>query len=325
MSIGSLFGSERLLRLRSAIVVGNLRSTTTRTLTAADFAKLSVVEKLRLNQLGIVDIEPNTFDFIGMTLREIYLHDNLLKHIQARWFAEFFDKQWLYNRKMIYYQYNPLECDCDFYEMRNLTLFMRLPHGYYPLEDDSWELTHECFGQNPMPVCVNLQEIRRDKLHVTDTPVETFAYPKVNLRIDNDILIALTNYTMTFRILLQKYNSIEIRKRTRCPSPQWLRENVLCWMLPGEKKRISVAQFIQESSLTTFLAILIDGHKRVWPLHIQTIRRITQIDTEPIFIALNVWGFICAGFTSGFILVYLWNKVRPFIGKMPLGALHGLR
>lgn len=112
----------------------------------------------------------------------------------------------------------------------------------------------------------------------------------------NHSLRVQTTFKSKYRLLLLHYKHIEIRKKTRCPSIQWMRTMVQCLLFHsnGEMKNRSrnysidiewdilsmVPSYFQHSPIAMVFAILTVPNKNVWPLHIQTIRN-TSITAEP--------------------------------------------
>lgn len=270
ITFNHLLGNAQLMKLEQLSIFG-LSSTITRSLHRSNFTKLICIQLLQLFDCNIDTIHPKTFDFIGETLYYLDLSNNKLTTIDPMWFETFLDTDLGYY-KMFRYNFNPLQCNCNFYALQNFTLYLRTYMSVHNAISQEQRAT--CLESDQMADCDNLQILSREKLFLTnDSVIPQYAYPKVNLRLRHSILYALTTFKMKFRLLILSHKQIETRKPTKCVSPSWIRDSITCLLVPGEMKEIRMDAYLRQSHLTTTFAILTHPMKQVWPMHMQTIRQ----------------------------------------------------
>lgn len=300
-----LLGNAQLMKLEQLSIFG-VTSTITRSLHRSNFTKLICIQLLQLQDCNIDTIHPETFDFIGDTLYFLDLTSNKLTTVDPLWFQKFLDTNCGFY-KMLQYNFNPVQCNCNFYALQNLTIYLRTYTSVHNAISQALRAT--CLESDQMAECDNLQTLSRDKLFLTnESVIPQYAYPKVNLRLRSDILYAFTTFKMKFRLLILSHERIENRKQTKCVSPAWIRDSIKCLLVPGDKKAIRMVPYLRKSYLTTTFAILTHPEKQVWPLHIQTIRHRVPSngDTFPIigFVLYTVSGI---GLAFGCCLLYFYR------------------
>lgn len=270
ISLGKLLGTQRFKTL-SRLCLHGIRSDVRRSLHSDNFTTLSSIRTLLLTQMGIERIDPSTFDYIGETLVHLDLSRNKLKFMHARWFAVFFDIYLEYDKYIMYYM-NQFVCNCEFYMTNNLTIYLKkegmvnTANVLTPCETPIWHLR-----------CPHLQELTKEKLYLNESELDVFSYPRVDVRLQGRTLLAYTEFKAQFRILAVKnVRSVEKRKRSKCPSPEWIRDSVECMLLLGDDKHFNAAAILYESNLTMFYPILVNPSKRVWPMHVQTVNSMEE-------------------------------------------------
>lgn len=268
VGLATFFGTRKLLNLRFVTIVG-CNGNASRILRPVDFLQLPRVQGISLRACNIELIEAKTFNYIGETLSVLDLSFNRLKTMHLNWYAVFLDWSTQLPKKYVLYAHNPIVCDCDFYEVQNLTLLLTnslTAEGKLPV------VPHYCKEPGP-DKCENLQELSMQKLIYFGLPIGSYSFPKVNLRISNGTLMVRTQFKAKFRIWIHNWSWREVRKRSKCPSPEWLRDSVQCIAFPaGENQMLSIIEHLRRSPLISIYVILLVANKRVWPLHIQSAR-----------------------------------------------------
>lgn len=263
----SIFGATRLLELRFVVFTG-CNQNGSRTLNSSYFQQLPRIQGLSMPSCNIEFIQPETFDYIGETLNVLDVSFNRLKALDLNWFSIFLDWSPRTSKKYVLFIHNPFVCNCDFYEIQNLTLLLRnhfTKEGKLPFE------IHRCAAPDPQAKCENLQEISAQKLNNFDASVSSYSFTAANLRISNGTLNVLTQFKAKFRLWIQNWKWLEVRKRSKCPSAEWLRDSVTCISFPGGSQTLPIVEYLQRSPITSVCAILSVANKRVWPLHIQSV------------------------------------------------------
>lgn len=315
-NLNELFGYLRLSQLRAVQLYGIYgHDDVSRSLQASNFTRLPSIDILALVNFGIEQIDPKTFDFIGETLTMLDLTCNKLKTIQTRWFAIFLDT----NRrdksyKLLWYKFNPMECNCDFYEVRNFTIYLKHFHNMH--EEHEYSMRPHCeIGRETKHnlKCDNLQTMRKEKIYFNESAITTYSYPRVDIRVrvrsDDSTLIVRTKFRSNYRVLIQNRRTMEKRKRSKCPSPQWIRHSITCFVFSHEVKSIPVHEYLNKTLLTTIFVILTEPNKRVWPMHIQTInaQMLVHETMQNFVILLGAIGGWCGIFIA-IILIYYWDR-----------------
>lgn len=296
-----LFGRLKLPSLTCINIQGDITSNIYRSLHASNFSQLSQIQTIVLARCNIESIHMNTFDLIGKTLQSVDLSGNNLKSVQARWFAAMFDTHSNHYR-MLYFFDNPLECSCAFFEWRNMTIYLR---DYGNVPGVSVRRT-ECVSLSAEPlICHHLQTISAEKLYFAGSRNNTYVYPRLDYRLMDYRVVVETKFKYRYRILMRIYKRDELRKYTKCFSPEWLRESVGCLLLENDRMHVlPTAMFENQSALITVFAILTHPDKQVWPLHIRTYRLPEDYDSNYDFYVKL--GCVCclASFFVGITLAY---------------------
>lgn len=319
-----IFKSAKYLQL-SVVYIRCEGGGVIRSIDGSHFKNLRQIQTLYLTQCGIAHIESGTFDFIGRTLTEIDLTSNKLKSIEVIWFYTFFTVIDT-SMKYVNLHQNPIECNCDVFELEVTKTFIKYFNKYRAISPKLLPLRQceEAF--------VNLncgtQIISRDKIQVDQSPDadDTFVFSKLNLRIaSNSLLVVKTNVRLPIRIWLQRHNWIEVIRSSKCPSRHWLRESVTCLFLTEKTRMIPIIRLLQGTLITTFYAILTVPKKHVWPLHMQTYRHQQESDENfPSFIlALMPFSFL-PSFLLGIVWT-VWCNTDRRLRSLPRNTCGGRR
>lgn len=310
INLNELFGYSRLPRLERVHLYGmHGHDDISRSLQQSNFSRLPSIEMLGLINLGIEDIEPETFDFIGETLTVLDLTLNKLKTIETRWFASFLDtnkRESAY--KFLWYHFNPMECNCDFYEVRNFTIYLNHFHNVREFKQrPHCEIGRE--GKHNLK-CDHLQTLSKEKIHFSESAIMTYSFPRVNIRVrlDNGMLLVRTKFRSKFRVLIQNWRTVERRKRSKCPSPQWIRYSITCFLLSHENSTIPIHKYLNRTILTTIYVILTEPNKRAWPMHIQTVNAEVHVKQDYSIIL----GAICGWFAIfvAILIIYYLDRMK---------------
>lgn len=300
LNFTNAFGLTRFSFLVSVQIHGAI-SNQSRALTSTTFHGLLKIRTLALIRCNIEAIESNTFDLVGRTLTYLNLSENRLTKISATFFRAIFDTFSDAYRYM-YLAPNPFVCDCDFYEFRNWSIYLRNYQSVH--SNESLPLKLQCIGPSHPMQCANLQTISKEKFHFPLSKIDVYSFPKVDLRVIGSLLLIKPNSSLNFRIFIDQHKIAEKRKHSKCPSPEWLRNSIAClsWAT-GDSDRsilVPVGKYLYASEFTTFHAILIEPNKRVWPLHIQTVfnnpnKKLTELDAVDVVVMLAscLTGALC--------------------------------
>lgn len=273
---------SRFLELIYVYIVGE-RHTVSRSLEEHAFYRLPRIQLISLRYCGIEFIHSNTFDFIGQTLLLLDLSFNRIKIINSKWFLLFLDSYYIYRHKHLLLAYNPIIIDCNLIDLDLLTRYINgdvIQHSLFQFPN------HSC----------NVQSITKEKLYIDNFNRPGFEYPRVDFGLVGDILLVKTSFSLKIRILIQYSHSMEIRKKSMCPSPEWIRESTLCFYLDDKPKVIQIHRFFKKSNIILVYAILPMPFKRIWPLHIQSIRNpfdINHLDYSMTIVWTIIWIDIC--------------------------------
>lgn len=243
------------------------------------FGRMPKIVILVLIRCGIEYIHPNTFDYIGRSLIQLRLEHNKLKTIEQRVFLTFLDTRSMemYGKKLLTYNGNPLNCTCDLFEGNSL-------HHY--LGNTFRAISTEPCNLTALDLSCNIQNISSQKMNIDcmegkcNSP-NIYNFPAVNMRVINHELVLRSNYALKFRLWIQSHGGFGIRMRTKCPTPEWLRNSGTCIFLSTTIQHMHIANFSVQWPITVFFAILSTSSKRVFPLHIQTFNYYASGDAAP--------------------------------------------
>lgn len=310
----SFFGNRKLLWFLTVHIIGAKSQLIRRTLFAINFSRLVRINYLALVRCSIDAIQRDAFNFIGETLKTLDLTDNLLKAIDVAWFAVFLDDL-KFRENYVFFDGNPIVCNCQFYEVRNLTLLAKMGERNGMLALQIHESMPRCVVHTAtVQTCDTLQIISEEKICSLKSMVRPYAiaasnaFPKFAIHIarhkyENDtttVVVIKTKFTVNFRLLILNNHSNQNVIKRKCPSLGQLKDSVACITLRGDVNAIPLidgqlpkSQINSVRFLTTFGIVLSVANKRMWPLHIQTYRRadaddgITDWQVEKLF-ALRV-------------------------------------
>lgn len=275
LSLNQIFGSIEMLALKSLSVIAP-EGNNTRILAPNNFTALVAINSLILYRCRISSILSGTFDAIAATLLHIDLSFNRLTTIQASLLWAYLDTEHE-GSKYFFITKNPFECDCDLYEIVTLSL-------------SGWKFTHENCNFAEL-ICEDLQEF-----HIKNSSIDKYAFRKVEFHVKNDVLVVKTRVTIKFRLLIFDLADYAIRRKSKCPRIEWVKESVRCLLLPKLINTLALANYLLPTTSTTFCAILASAPKTSWPLHCVTIRRGIEEGGGLLGICLGliIWTFLLA-------------------------------
>lgn len=303
VNFAELFANDRFLTLTHLAITG-VGDYATRLLDSSCLPRMPHIKFVMMRRCGITFVHTNTFKYTGTTLRGVYLDFNKLTTISIDAFASIMDAP--RKQPSLTFVSNPLDCTCEFYELRNFTIIGS--------KQEMWEIG-ECTEIRSQSSCTNMQTISKRKLFIVNPDIFVYGLPKVSVRVGSDgFLVVITKFTVAFRLLVINRADIRYRKNSKCPMSEWMRNSVKCVRLTGSESNISIAQFRPEagSSLLTLGVILPMANRQMWPLHIQTYRY--SFDVVEHFGGVTVYILMCitsiAGLLIGGLIVYCYGKCK---------------
>lgn len=301
------YGAHKMTRLQR-IGTSNPRSTVyPRVLSNIDFTGLATIAELILNQCDIEAILENTFDYIGATLADLDLGGNNIKHMTFDMLHTFLDSPLIfeYLKKIFHMGDNLLECTCDFYLIKNITLIsfgsINVPDRYI-----SCHASARAHSANDL-MCEDIQIINSRKFHL-DYPfkgIHRYAYLNVQLKFRRDNFIVLRQFKpRPYRLWIHnpgESNLIEMARK--CPNKKWSTESVKCLRFTKQEVSIPIDRFIMKSRFTIFCVIYLQYPQKTWPLHCTTkYNAISDDDESPDNIQWIFLFGIIAGILTGFFI-----------------------
>lgn len=132
----------------------------------------------------------------------------------------------------------------------------------------------ECVTSPSEPlICPDLQTISKEKIYIAESKSISYAYPRLDYRLMDNRLVVETKFKFRYRILMRTYERDEVRKYTKCFSPEWISDSLTCLLFEGDRRHaLPTAMLENQSKLTTVFAILTHPNKHAWALHIRTYR-----------------------------------------------------
>lgn len=306
------FGVTKMSRLTHITVTMVGPKIAPRFLHASNFSGLSVVESIKLENCGIEYIDDGTFDYVSATLRHLDLQRNHIKNLRFKLFEIFFDK-WQKSSKFLLLLFSNIECNCHFYETKNISLIsfgffeppyihdrMKCNASQTIIQSTSCQNSH-AYGIQTKKMCISI-------------PLYTHLwYPKFNLRVVDNILNISTTINSKYRlIILNHWRMWKPKKKIfKCPDKYWLNESISCYTFPNQSQAISIQHFLSKSRLVTFGVVFLSTNKKIWPLNIASVYNAYGHDkhTQMIFSYYMIMMLSAsAGFVLGTILAkYVLN------------------
>lgn len=284
-----------------------------RILSADDFSSLFAIRSLLLTNCGIEAISDHTFDYIGETLSKLDLSGNNLKHITIDLFYKFFDSsKFATNIAKIIALPQNLECNCDIYLVRNVTL---INFGHSIQQDESIILCNDN-GNLSNIRCDDAQLLYPKKFHLMYKGGEVFAYLNYQLKFNqiNAELIVRQFKKRRYRLWIHSLND---RTTLKCPQKTWLEQFVNCYSFTKFEELIPIKKHLMNSDLTIFCIVYLQYPRKVWPLHCATIAKSIIVVPELWMVMENVvWivsllSFSC--FFVGFSVIFAWSICREYV------------
>lgn len=270
-----------------------------------NFTKLVKVSTLDLSKCGIETIQAHAFDFIGLTLENLFLSNNRLRSIDPQLFRSFIFVQRSY--KKVELNGNLIPCDCNFVWLKNMLLINFGVHSKV-------ETTLKCSGPDrPRPYqppsiqelnCYDMQVIqikKIPKMHQPGWTLTSFAYKRFHLNVINDSdiesLRIRTNVTEQFKVLIGRFET-----GRKIDYSYQIQGQVQCVLITNASQHLTLHY---EQSGLYFVAIFYLTSLRVWPLHLVTLNRIRHSNnpsTSELFVmisCISIW--CCLAFSIGLV------------------------
>lgn len=311
VSLNSLFGNGNFLNLNS-IAIEFIRPIHgyLKVLAADNFTALSAIQSLSIIDCGVESILEQAFDYIGETLIELNLGYNNIKTMNPSLLNVFFEsaKNASFEIKLLNVTNNQFECNCNFYELRNIS-FLNSRNEIYTIK--AMDCQQATGNQDPNDEkCENLQKIDTGRFHMQTEFVQSVAYPKFDLNFDQArMVLAIKNRNpVKYRLLIQNHND-GLRNMEHCPAATWLSRSMKCLMINRTNEQLMIAEYVKETELTTFYIIYASQRKMFWPMHAATIRASVECVTN-------------------LSITYIWNEkplvMLTFVMSSIFGILLGL-
>lgn len=271
-----LFGNYRLSNL-SLLSLECVATNYDRILEPKLFKNLPVLRTLMIVACRITTIETGTFDYVAHTLRYITMVSNNLKQLEPNTFFKLCDQcpfpdeftcNW---RRIIWLIHNPLECDCNFYEIQSMIL------ASFHLWQNNFIM--QCTNNKTLNLiekkkCNNLQLIHTRKMCVRIVDWNEHVYPKYNLKLihgDDFSMISIKSWASGHaRLLLLSQIDNDFVTKQKCSDKKMLQSTIKCWLV----HRNATIPYENDQSLSRACIIYQIASKTAWPLHCITIQTI---------------------------------------------------
>lgn len=275
-TFNSLFGGEKLSQLSGVIIQNPPDRHCTRILAPQNFSGLSFIARLALKNCGIEAILDQTFDYIGRTLVELNLSHNPLMQINLEVFWIFITfpptQSDFVDEKLLIFVQNTYECDCSFYELKNMTM---ISFGTSAFPGAERKITCVEPSTSVDTKCGDKQLIHVDNWHLNHSTIKLYAFPRFQIefnRLDGSVIVKQVQRRL-YRLWIQNLNDPEIKRKLLCPNRGWLHDSINCLILSKTTEVIDIRHQIAQSELTLICVMYLVNFKAVWPLQCATIRR----------------------------------------------------
>lgn len=270
----NLFGGIRLSRVLKIVVSHCFRYR--RTLAAENFTGLTIINDLELNNCGIEVIREHAFDFVGETLAKLVLSNNRIKFLDFERISVFVQSRprlvMMDQRKQLYIYNNRIECTCDYYEMRNLTM---ISFGYSLFQDKRLTCTPLKQNHRSHRVCDNLQVLHVDKLFLNHPTISIYTFPNIQIKFNAtaDILTVKQSKVRPYRLWIKSVHQPVNIGGNQCSNKAINYDSENCLVLSNMIANINVQEYFQESELVMFCVMYFSYQSPVLPLHCATVHK----------------------------------------------------
>lgn len=312
IDISDLFGQGEMPNLTLVDISYNKSLRIDRVLTGKSFSALADLRHIGLYDCAIVAILEGTFDHLRESLIVLRLYNNRLKVLSMKVFAGIFNFGLLERLDLTK---NPLECNCDYYEMRNLSVIQSLPMVFCPpcicaVEEASIDQSK----------CRKLQFIHSRPNCFQHDEFDVFAHPVIELRVvaeDTGDLLQFRSATGDgLKLIVTDGKKVNKKRSHDC--------GLKCVLLLNGTSIIPFAWLNRTSEIVSFFVTYHTNPARIWPLNYQTVRReathsgvnedLNSNGIKLIPTSLIICGF---GFVGGFLLLLLIHRIRRSIAYVP--------
>lgn len=288
-TINSLTDGIKFPQLIYLAITNPPNSNYSRTLAPQNFSGLLILHTLVLKGCGIETILEHTFDKIGHTLGMLILSNNHIKHVSLNIYWVFINSRYRDNYKMFLLENNLVECDCQFYEVRNTTAI-----SFNSFFVDINAFTCNAVAADVAEMCEDRQYIHTKNCCLDHPNIDVYAYPyfKIKLLETNKLLSINLTKERPYRLWIQNLDDPETRRKHRCPNKGWLQQSVNCLMFLNVTEMISIRH---KSELTLVCVVYLVYSKSVWPLHCITVRHYFSDELMNIFSEVII-SIVCSVF-----------------------------
>lgn len=252
-----------------------------RTIAAANFTGLPVIESLTFTRCGIETIEAGAFDQITATLLRLRLHDNLFIATSFTALRPFLDRlpSNIGHYPKYLQLYSPDEvpnyCSVEFYRMRNMTIISLQYYTdsmlYLYCMNDLHELG---------PIGRQQQIVHPERWHLPHKAVYKYAFRRFHMRLmaANRTLMIIQSNVDNYRVVIWNIEQRTARHRHFQPFYTWIRTNVECQRRNRTIELIPIPLMANDQNLIAACVIHISMKKQSVPLHCVTIQLMRVLD-----------------------------------------------
>lgn len=273
IDLRDVFGRKELPALETVGVQYAANVTVDRFLDSNSFSALIVVHSLSASHCRIVAVHDGTFEH----LKKLFVIDltyNRLKDLSSNTFISFFNADSQSSIKRLQFSENPMRCNCNYYELKNMSVLNPFIAVYYDECDDDHQVPFD------PSKCRRMQMIRKRMNCFRSADFGLFGHPVIEFRIlDNgtEKFIRIESETGgPFKMFVLDTETLLMQKNCS-------RSGLRCILLPNGTSIIPLSHFGSNASIVSFFATLNMNPALVWPLNYHSIisgKRETKMEED---------------------------------------------
>lgn len=242
-----------------------------RILASQNFSGLIVLQTLKLNDCGIETI----FDYVGRTLRFLDLSNNPIIHLDLSIFWIFINSRYrereLSNYKMFFFENTLVECDCDFYKVRNITAISFESYFYEYVKFSCKAAVKDWLN---VRICDGNQMMYPKSCCLDHPNINVYAFPYFEIKFSGaDVTLHINQAKpRQYRLWIQVIDNLPVRRKRNCPDREWIQRSSNCLMFSNLRETIDIRYILHRSETNMFCVMYLSHSKSVWPLHCIVIR-----------------------------------------------------
>lgn len=283
-----------------------------------NFTSLPMLSHLYIDCTGIEVILDGTFDSIASTLSVLQMSNNQLTALNPSVFYQFL----LNNCSSPFSKFSGasflldenIDCDCNYIWLKYLAIINIGIYGKSIVIE--CQIINNHWGKIIEAKMCSMETIHLKKVNMISREYRMYAFAKfeINVRINESEIQLQTKNKMneSFRIIFipQETNN---GRDLKYPNPEWILDNVKCILMKNEMPDLWLT-FESDPIRFTLIVIHYKTNKRIWPLHILSIRPRDLVDIIPeenLSFAVPFGGAICIfGLIFGIGLNYCFRKCK---------------